>query len=104
VVNFLAIIILRQHAEDTGREGSSCSEERKQKAKLAKTKVKYMNIANEIRKENDKKPRYSEEQIKRVEAGKKSRPKKSAKPKKNYSPFVMQKIAEREAEKKEAEA
>jgi len=88
----------------TPEEKVQAAVKRKQKAKLAKTKVKYMNIANEIRKENDKKPRYSEEQIKRVEAGKKSRPKKSAKPKKNYSPFVMQKIAEREAEKKEAEA
>jgi len=76
---------------------------RKKMAKTVRTKVKNMHLANELSESIGKEPRYSEEQIERVKNMGKKRPKKSAskdRPKKNYSPFVMQKIAEREAAKK----
>jgi len=73
---------------------------RKRMAKTTRTKVKNMHLANELSESIGKEPRYTEEQIERVKNMGKKRPTKSAKPKKNHSPFVMQKIAEREAAKK----
>jgi hypothetical protein len=75
---------------------------RKQQAKTTRTKVANMRKANELSESIGKGPRYSEEQIERVKnVGKKRSRKPNVEKKKEYSPFVMQKIAEREAAKKE---